>query len=361
MRFSDVIGLAPVKEHLQNALRRDNISHAYLFEGEAGTGKKMLARTFAQSIQCTGKAQGEPEPCGTCRACIQVQNGTHPDVKEITSERLTVIGVEDVRKQVVEDAFLMPYAGTRKVYVIPEAHKLSFAAQNALLKTLEEPPEYVVILLLTENAAAFLPTVLSRVVMLPFQPVADDLIRRYLMEEQKVTDYAAALAVSFARGNVGRALQLVKSDVFPTRLKRVIALFSEIDALRIHQVNERLEGVLEVPEEALLPPGEGKETAEEKRRREKKLQRAALFETLEIISALLRDLLVYKATSDPKLLIFTGEMSYISKACEALSYEDLGRLFKELEALRQQLHANVNALIALQMFLLQIQERIQYS
>lgn len=121
------------------------------------------------------------------------------DIIEVTHDKPNTIGVDDIREQVVADVQVRPYSSPYKVYIIPDAEKMNQQAQNALLKTIEEPPEYVVILLLTTNSAAFLPTILSRCVMLNMKPASDELVRKYLMEHVQIPDYEADICVHLHR------------------------------------------------------------------------------------------------------------------------------------------------------------------
>ena len=116
--------------------------------------------------------------------------------------------MEDIRKQINDDIVLKPYSSKFKIYIVDEAEKMNIQAQNALLKTMEEPPSYAVLLLLTTNADSFLPTILSRCVRLDLKAVPDSMIRKFLMEEKQVPSYQADICVAFAQGNVGKAIAL---------------------------------------------------------------------------------------------------------------------------------------------------------
>ena len=181
--FKDILGHEEIISHLQNAIRLKKISHAYILDGEEGAGKNLLAQTFAQTLQCE---KGETFPCGSCRSCKQAISGNQPDIIHVEHRNAGSIGVEDIREQLCGDIQIRPYASPYKIYIVDEAEKMTIQAQNALLKTIEEPPSYGVILLLTTNSEAFLPTILSRCVTLKLRPVKDELIRKYLMEELRV-------------------------------------------------------------------------------------------------------------------------------------------------------------------------------
>ena len=159
--FDAIVGHDKIKEHLKNAIQMDKISHAYILNGAQGIGKKTIASVFAQAVQCE---EGKAEPCGKCHSCIQAQSGNQPDIIWVKHEKPASIGVEDVRLQINSDILIKPYSSRYKVYIIDEAEKMTVQAQNALLKTIEEPPAYGIIILLTTNADSFLPTILSRYV-----------------------------------------------------------------------------------------------------------------------------------------------------------------------------------------------------
>ena len=194
--FSEIIGHEQIIEHLQNAIRLKKVSHAYILDGEEGSGKMLLASAFAQTLQCE---KGGVEPCGICHSCVQAQSLNQPDIIRVTHEKPNSIGVDDIRDQLCSDILIRPYSSPWKIYIVDEAEKMTVQAQNALLKTIEEPPAYGMVLLLTENSQSFLPTILSRCVTLKLRPVKDEQIRKYLMEELRVPDYQADVCTAFAR------------------------------------------------------------------------------------------------------------------------------------------------------------------
>ena len=180
-KFSDIIGQEHIKEHLRNAILTGKVNHAYIINGERDAGKEFIAETFAMALQCerlnrdldiyhkkggqdTHSKEQETviEPCMECHACKQAITRNQPDIITLVHEKPGTIGVEDIRNGIVSDVYVKPYSSKWKIYIINDADKMSVQAQNALLKTLEEPPEYVVILLLTSNISMLLATVISR-------------------------------------------------------------------------------------------------------------------------------------------------------------------------------------------------------
>ena len=148
--FEEIVGHEQIVTHLKSAMKLGKVSHAYILSGEKGCGKKLLADVFAETLQCE---KGGTEPCGSCHSCVQARSGNHPDIIHLMHEKPNSISVDDVRQQIVNDVLVKPYSGKYKIYIVPDAEKMTAAAQNALLKTIEEPPAYAVILLLANTSA----------------------------------------------------------------------------------------------------------------------------------------------------------------------------------------------------------------
>ena len=180
--FQDILGHEQIIEHLQNAIKTDKVSHAYILDGPDMSGKKMIADAFSMTLECEKKGT---EPCMECHSCKQALGKNQPDIIYLQHEKPNTISVDDIRSQINNDIGVKPYSSPYKVYIVDEAEKMNVQAQNALLKTIEEPPAYAVILLLTNNAEIFLPTILSRCVRLSLKAVPDEKIKAYLMENSK--------------------------------------------------------------------------------------------------------------------------------------------------------------------------------
>ena len=151
--FSDILGNEQIIEHLQNAIRMGKVSHAYILNAPESSGKRMIAESFAAALQC--EKQGT-EPCGVCHSCRQAISHNHPDIIYVQHEKPNTIGVDDIRVQINQDIAVKPYSSPYKIYILNEGEKMTPQAQNALLKTLEEPPAYAVIMILTTNLEAML-------------------------------------------------------------------------------------------------------------------------------------------------------------------------------------------------------------
>ena len=211
-RFDEVVGQDHVTTTLAREVIEGKVAHAYLFSGPRGTGKTTSARLLAKSLNCPDRAP-DAEPCNVCPSCIGITEGTSLDVIELDAASHNK--VEDVREMRVNVSTVAAVAGARRVYILDEAHMLSRAASNALLKTLEEPPEHVVFILATTEPYKLLDTIRSRTQRFDFQPVSTEILIDYLAKisdsEGFAYDHAALGAVtSHAGGSVRDAMSLLE-------------------------------------------------------------------------------------------------------------------------------------------------------
>ncbi len=326
-KFTDIVGQEQLKEHLQNAIAMQKVSHAYIINGERSAGKEFIARVFAMTLQCE---KGETEPCGECHSCKQALGNNQPDIIYISHEKPNTIGVEDIRSQINNDIVIKPYSSPRKIYIINEGEKMTPQAQNALLKTLEEPPEYAVILILTTNMDALLPTVLSRCVALNMKPVSDALVKKYLMEQLAIPDYKANICVAFARGNIGKAKLLASSEEFEKVKDEAISLVKNINDMEIHEIVKAIKKISEY--------------------------KFDVNDYLDILMAWYRDVLFFKATKDVNSLVFKEEIQQIMKVSDRSTYEGIETIVNALQSAKKRLEANVNFDLTMELLLLAIQE-----
>ena len=209
MGFGEVFGNEPAKRSFIRALAQNRISNAYVLEGIAGVGKRLLADVVARGLICE---QGENAPCDMCPACRKAKNHSHPDIIYLKSQSgKASIGVDDVREQILNEVYLKPYLGKRRVFIIGEGDALSVEAQNALLKVLEEPPSYVTFLICVTKQDKLLDTVLSRSCVIPLFPLSVEEVEKVLAQET-IESEKIKLYARLSQGSIGAAKQLLMDE-----------------------------------------------------------------------------------------------------------------------------------------------------
>lgn len=277
-----------IRQYFREMAGRDQVGHAFILEGDSGEGWRKLAEEFAATVQCEHR-----NFCGRCPSCQAYQSGNHPDIIQVTHEKKDSIGVDEIRAQLVDDMAIKPYSSPYKVYLVDEAEKLTVQAQNALLKTLEEPPVYGIILLLTTNTEMLLPTIRSRCINLKVR--SGGRVSLGLTEEQR----------------------------------------AELFAL-VHD----------------LPDYRAAELADEaKKIKEWKQDIASL---LNFFRYWYRDVLVWKSTQGKGTLMFPEEERYYRARSEALSYAQLNRIFDQIQEAESRVRSNVNYELTWELLLLEM-------
>ena len=324
--FTQIIGHDRIIKHLQVAISAEKISHAYILHGEEGMGKKTLALAFAKTLQCTLRTY---YPCNTCKSCKQTDSKNQPDILWITHEKAS-IGVDDIRTQVNADIQIKPYQSPYKIYIIDDADKMTENAQNALLKTIEEPPEYAIVLLLACSTQNLLPTILSRCVVLDLKPIDKRLVKEYLMNKLQIPDYVAEIAADFSGGNIGKAIKYASSDDFESKKEEIFHILRYIDDMEIHEI---ITGIKTISE-----------------------NKTSVNDYIDLMMLWFRDVLMLKATNNPNLLLFKDEFEIIKKQAKTRSYDKIENIIRSMEEARAKLKANVNIDVTMELMLLSIKE-----
>ena len=309
--FSDIYGYDTIKEHLQNAIKLDKVSHAYIINGGLVAGKKMIAKIFAKALQC--EAEGDNKPCNKCHSCIQTESGNQPDIIWVRHEKPASIGVDDVRDQIISDMLIKPYSSRYKIYIIDEAEKLTVQAQNALLKTIEEPPAYGIVIFLTTNADIFLQTIISRCVLLDLKPLKESVVMDYLKDNYDVSEYERKFAADFAQGKIGRAKTIIESTDMTA---------ADIMAVVKDVTNYKL----------------------------------TIDDYLDLMAMWFRDVLMFKSTNDTNYLIFSDEISLIKSQAEVMSYEGIQDILNSIDKVKVRLKANVNFDLCIELLIMAMKE-----
>lgn len=324
--FKDILGHENIKQHLSAAVASGKPSHAYIFTGEEGSGRKTMADSFSAALCCTSDGD---KPCGMCMSCMQADSHNHPDIIRVTHEK-SRIGVDDIRRSVIDDIVIKPFSSPFKIYIIDEAERMTEQAQNALLKTLEEPPAYAVIILITTNTGSFLQTILSRCVTLQFKPLDNKVISKYLIENEQLPDYFAKLCAAFSGGSLGLALKFAKNSEFEQIKNEVRDIMRDIDSLKIDSVSDIVSDLSK--------------------------KKASITTYIDLMHLWFRDILMFKATQDANRLVFLDELMVIKRQASKYGFESLGRILESFCTAQDRLNANVNFDTAIELLLLNMRE-----
>ncbi len=326
-QLKDIIGQDLIKKQITESVRSGRVSQSYILAGEKGSGKEFIATVFAQMLVCE---KGGENACGECHSCKMAEAKTHPDIKYIIPQKVNSIGVEEVRKQICNDIDIKPYQAPRKIYIVTEADKLTPQAQNALLKSLEDAPAYVVIMLLVSNINMMLQTVRSRCITWELKPVAPAVLKKYLMQELQIPDYRADVAIAFAQGNLGKARNMAASDDFSAMQA---AAQSVIKNARDDSISDMIALVRSLAE-----------------------YKVDAGEFLDMIAVWYRDVLMFKATGETDSLVYKEDLSIIRKVARRSSYEGIEEVLQAIGKAKERLRANVAFEVAMELLFSVIQE-----
>ena len=326
MDFHHIVGHEEIIRHFKGSLEMGRVSHAYILCGEEDSGRSSLAFSFAKTLQCE---QGGLDSCNECPSCVKADSGNHPDIIQVTHEKAGIT-VDDIREQVNNTIGIKPYSSAWKLYIIDEAEKMTVQAQNALLKTIEEPPEYAIIMLLTTNQELFLPTILSRCIQLKLWPLQDQLVSDYLVRKFGVAQDRADVYAAFSRGILGRALDIAASDAFGDMIRDILNILKGIHQMDTGQMLDCVRHLVsDYPN---------------------------LQEVLDLMQLWYRDVLMFKVTKDMNGLTFKSEYSAVSRICSQSSYQGLEQVLEAIDKAKVRLMANVNKELTLELMLMTMKE-----
>ncbi len=228
MAFENIIGNEKMKELLNTSVANNNIVHSYLFIGPDGVGKSLFATEFAKMILCEANSG---KPCENCKSCIQFSGGNHPDFLKIEPEDEKKIKIEQIR-YLQEKIAEKPVTSSKKVYIICDSETMTREASNGLLKTLEEPPEYAVIILLTSNESALLNTIKSRCMKMNFLPISENQIMQYL-RANGLGENMTENMLKLCEGSIGKALKVENEKEQYLQVEELIKKISKQDITQI--------------------------------------------------------------------------------------------------------------------------------
>ena len=223
MIFENIIGNEKNKELLKNIIDTNSIAHSYMFIGQESVGKLLFAKEFAKALLCTN----EKKPCNNCKSCIEFNTSNNPDFNILEPDGKS-IKIEQIR-ELVKNVYEKPIVSNKKVYIINDSNLMTKEAQNSLLKTLEEPPEYVTIILISSNENLFLPTIKSRCTKLLFSKLNDEDLKSILQKKYNYTNIPPII-LKVANGSIKRAIELKDKESEYENIKNI---FSNLENINI--------------------------------------------------------------------------------------------------------------------------------
>jgi DNA polymerase III subunit delta' len=326
MNFNNIIGQTEIILNLKNSLTNDRIGHAYIFSGPVGIGKRTVAEIFASLLLCRNPLDGSV--CGKCQACMLLESGSNPDFRRIQAEGAS-IGVEEIR-DIQGDVVVRPMYSPRKVYIIEEADKMTVQAQNCLLKTLEEPPPYVVIILTASNYEALLETIRSRSQRLKFKKNSYEQVRQAIEHKYGKEIKGIEFAASYADGVIGTALELAGTGEIIQLREKTAGLLAGLQHSKLSDIFNVF-GFFE----------ENREYVD------------IIFDMMVLFY---RDMIIMKETGNEKLLINSDKKDIILNNAPAFPVQKLVANIDLIEAARRAIKQNANYQLAIENMLIKLRE-----
>ena len=305
-----ILGNEKIRHHLRESIIKKSISHAYILAGDKGIGKSKIAREFAMELICE-KHTG----CGECPACRQFLADAYPDFFYMDAEGKESIGIDRIRENIVNDVSIRPYHGKVKIYIIDEADKMTVGAQNALLKTIEEPPEYVVILLLVRNMSLLLETIRSRCIKLLLSVVSNDRIKNWLVEKGTSEDLATVVA-SYSNGVPGIAKAMAESEDFAGMYNQNVEFLKKISEASINDILLFIE--------------------------ELKKRTGGFKDFINFLRLWYRDICILKLTKKTDNLVFIREEGIILRLSREYSLKKINSIIDLIDETETRLNSNVS-------------------
>ena len=321
MGFTEIIGHQRPLEILRSALDKGRLHHAYLFVGPEGVGKRTVALALAKAIHCR---EMKLDFCDRCPDCARIHAGNHPDVRLVqTLDDKKEISIKQVR-EIEKELNFRSFSGKRKIAIIDPATLLNTSSQNALLKTLEEPPQNSLIVLIAPNAGALLPTLRSRCLRVSFGPLARHEVARYLMSKEGINEDETSLRAALSMGSLGAAIKFDKNELLEKRQSWATLLLS-LSAGDYRGASAAAEAIASDKEDCLG--------------------------FLEWAETWYRDLLVYAATKDSEEMVNVDMLTEIGSQSAKGDFEQMLASFAQTARAAGRIQRNLNRRMVIERFL----------
>ena len=320
-RYSEALCQERIINYLKKIKAAGSISHAYIIQDEFSENAKTIAYAFAMSLHCQ---KGGVEACYDCHACKQILKNNHPDLIYVEAQNQKSISVGDIREKVNDTVEIKPYNSLYKVYIIDKADSMTVQAQNALLKTMEEPPEYAVIILIAQSLDRFLPTIKSRCIKLHISLISNQVILEKLRSLGIDSELSKSLA-SFSRGNLAKALTFSKEENINIYKENISILtnISSSNSIELYDYAELINA------------------------RENKM------DFMDFCLMWYRDILLLSVNKNAENIIFKSEYRTLRKLTSVYSFSDLENITDSINHAIEELSSNVNSKYVIKLMLMQ--------
>ena len=242
--FQNIKGNQSAKEYFSRSITTGQLSHSYIFEGPYGVGKNTFAIELAKTIMC--EAEGD-EPCNVCEACHMIDAKTHPDLIVIEKDT-NVTKVDNIRDNLIREMGIKPYRSKHKIVIVKAADTVNVQGQNAMLKTIEEPPSYGIVILVCENAASLLPTIRSRCINVRFNPLNKAETDMYL-QERGVSGTRKEVMNKLSSGSIGVINDILEDEHYMEVRSQAIGLLEKLDAANLIDMYDLVKEITEAKED----------------------------------------------------------------------------------------------------------------
>jgi len=326
-RYSEALCQERIINYLKKIRSTKSISHAYIIQDEFSENAKTIAYAFAMSLHCQ---KGGVEACYNCHACKQILKNNHPDLIYVEAQNQKSISVGDIREKVNDTVEIKPYSSLYKVYIIDKADSMTVQAQNALLKTMEEPPEYAVIILIAQSLDRFLPTIKSRCIKLHISLISNRVILEKLRSLGIDSELSKSLA-SFSRGNLAKALTFSKEEninIYKENIN-ILTNISSSNSIELYDYAELINT------------------------RENKM------DFMDFCLMWYRDILLLSVNKNAENLVFKSEYRTLRKLTSVYSFSDLENIIDSINHAIEELSSNVNSKYVIKLMLMQCAKKLK--
>ena len=326
-RYSEALCQERIINYLKKIKSTGSVSHAYIIQDEFLENAKTIAYAFAMSLHCQ---KGGVEACYDCHACKQILKNNHPDLIYVEAQNQKSISVGDIREKVNDTVEIKPYSSLYKVYIIDKADSMTVQAQNALLKTMEEPPEYAVIILIAQSLDRFLPTIKSRCIKLHISLISNQVILEKLRSLGIDSELSKSLA-SFSRGNLAKALTFSREEninIYKENIN-ILTNISSSNSIELYDYAELINA------------------------RENKM------DFMDFCLMWYRDILLLSVNKNAENLIFKSEYRTLRKLTSVYSFSDLENITDSINHAIEELSSNVNSKYVIKLMLMQCAKQLK--